>query len=99
VVTDGRQAVDFCEGSGDLDLILMDGEMPELDGWQAAQIIRSKNLRRKNGLPVTIVVMTRSCPDTHEVKAAQHGMDGFHGKPIDPEQLKKILLSVAKESQ
>lgn len=96
VVEDGRQAVTYCRNVADIDLILMDGEMPEMDGWQAALAIRTLNLRRRNGSPVVIVAMTAHAMDTHESKATQHGMDDFLAKPINPEQLKSILLAVVR---
>lgn len=95
VVGDGRQAVTYCRNVADIDLILMDGEMPEMDGWQAALAIRALNFRRRNGSPVVIVAMTAHAMDTYESKATQHGMDDFLAKPINPEQLKSILLAVA----
>jgi signal transduction histidine kinase len=96
VVTDGLQAVEFCAANAHaLDLILMDGEMPEMDGWQAAARIRELNARRPNGEAVVIVAMTAHAPDTHEETAARHGMNDFLQKPIDPKELRRILLSVS----
>ncbi|RYZ81583.1 MAG: response regulator, partial [Moraxellaceae bacterium] len=53
VVENGREAVDYCIANPQgIDLILMDGEMPEMDGWQAAARIRTLNMRRPNNQPV-----------------------------------------------
>lgn len=95
VVADGRQAVAYCESNIGVDLVLMDGEMPVMDGWQAARAIRSMNPLRRNGMPVFIVAMTAHTPDTHGSLAEQHGMDAYLGKPINPAQLQKILLAAA----
>lgn len=95
VVTNGRQAIDYCrQHPNEIDLILMDGEMPEIDGWQAAREIRALGAQRPSGKSIVIVAMTAHALETHEEKAIEHGMDKFLAKPIDPEKLSEILLHV-----
>ncbi len=88
----GREAVDYCKANPQaVDLILMDGEMPEMDGWQATKQIRQLNLRRQNGEPVTITAMTAHVLDQFADNMAQHGMDNVLSKPTKPADLEKIL--------
>jgi Signal transduction histidine kinase len=95
LVENGRQAIDYCKRqSTALDLILMDGEMPEMDGWQAAENIRKMELRSRSGEPVKIFAMTAHARDTYEEKALHHGMDGLLAKPIDPRKLEDILQNI-----
>lgn len=94
VVEDGRQAVEYCKNHPDqIDLILMDGEMPEMDGWLATEAVRALNVKRPNGLPVMIIAMTAHAMEIYADKATRHGMDGFICKPINHLELKKILMT------
>ncbi|HEY6527140.1 MAG TPA: ATP-binding protein [Cellvibrionaceae bacterium] len=93
VVENGREAVDYCIANPQgVDLILMDGEMPEMDGWQAAEQIRKLDIRRLNKQPITITAMTAHAVSHFEEKAESHGMDNFLSKPTKPSELEKILL-------
>jgi len=80
------------------DLILMDGEMPVMDGFQAARRIRETE-RLMNALPenkegqtrVPIIAVTaHALPEMHE-KCAEAGMDDFLTKPFDDLQLAAVL--------
>lgn len=95
LVENGRLAIEFCEKHPSaVDLILMDGEMPDVDGWQAAEAIRQMDSRDRLGAPVPIFAMTAHALDTYEEKALQHGMNGFLAKPTDPAKLQQILLDI-----
>ena len=92
LVENGKLAVEYCDNHpATLDLILMDGEMPDVDGWRAAETIRQKDSRDRLGAPIPIFAMTAHAMDTYEEKALQHGMNGFLAKPIDPLKLQRIL--------
>jgi CheY-like chemotaxis protein len=94
LVENGRLALEYCEHHpAAVDLILMDGEMPDVDGWRAAEAIRQMGTRDRLGAPVPIFAMTAHALDTYEEKAQQHGMNGFLAKPIDPQKLQRILLN------
>ena len=99
VVETGVQAIDACQqATPPFDLVLMDGEMPELDGWQSAEQLRALDTRRTNNQPITIVALSAHAMDTYKEKALSHGMDGFLSKPIDAKALEAVLLKV-QESQ
>ncbi|MFL5516966.1 MAG: response regulator [Gemmatimonadales bacterium] len=87
VVADGREAVSAVSRGG-YDLVLMDCQMPELDGYAAASEIR----RRQNGGPrVPIVAMTASAMQGERERCLAAGMDDYVTKPIDRGRLHEVL--------
>ena len=85
----GQQALDLLEKASDIDCILMDCQMPILDGYQAARIIRQhSNLRIKD---IPIIALTANSMDSDKEKCYQAGMTDFMTKPIDFEKLKTLL--------
>lgn len=69
------------------DLILMDVQMPELDGWEATRQIR----RLKNGLTVPVIALTAGVSKEERELCFKSGMDDFISKPIEKDELKRIL--------
>jgi CheY-like chemotaxis protein len=86
VVADGRKAVDAALGEP-FDLVLMDVQMPELDGVAASEEIR----RRERGRRTPIVAMTARTREEDRARCRHAGMDGFLTKPLTPEQLEETL--------
>ena len=85
VVCNGREAFDALPSSH-FDLVLMDVEMPELDGLTATRMIRE---REENGNPrVPIVAVTST--DSQEA-CLDAGMDAFLSKPLEVDSLKTTL--------
>ena len=84
VVGDGNQAVGAALDQK-FDLILMDVQMPILDGLQATAQIRAAGNR------VPIVAMTASAMNGDEAKCLQFGMDAYLTKPIDVAALRETL--------
>ena len=75
------------------DLILMDLQMPEVDGFQATQQIRQ--LEQSSGLKrVAIVALTASVVGEVWEKCQSAGMDGYVGKPFQAEELMEQLNQV-----
>jgi CheY-like chemotaxis protein len=72
-------------GKKPFDLIIMDIQMPVLDGFKATQIIREQE--RENGKHIPIIAMTAHAMDGDEKKCFAAGMDGYVSKPIDREKL------------
>ena len=79
VVEDGAQAVEFAKQQPDL--ILMDLQMPVLDGIEATRAIRQDE--EESGGRVAIVAMTAHAMDSYRQQCVEVGMDGFLTKPID----------------
>jgi len=87
VVADGRAAVSAWQ-RGNLDLILMDCQMPEMDGYEATREIRRLENGRKR---IPIVALTANAMKGDEEKCLAEGMDGFVSKPIDRTKLNACL--------
>jgi len=79
VVGDGRQALEALE-KGQFDLVLMDVQMPELDGFEAAAAIRAKE--KKSGTHIPIVAMTAHAMKGDKDRCLEAGMDGYVSKPV-----------------
>ncbi len=67
------------------DLVLMDIQMPNMDGYKATQLIRQLPDRKKSRLPV--IAMTANAFEEDKRNALAAGMDGFLSKPIEIEEL------------
>jgi PAS domain S-box-containing protein len=78
------------------DFILMDIQMPEMDGYAASAAIRKNFSTPKNNIP--IIAMTAHALTGEEEKCIQAGMNGYISKPFDPEVLYSKILSVLKEN-
>ncbi|PKA15980.1 hybrid sensor histidine kinase/response regulator [Leptospira haakeii] len=70
------------------DLILLDLQMPEMDGYHTADAIHALN--SFNAKTPIVAVTASSFSEAYE-KCAQHGIEGFIGKPFQPKQLYKVL--------
>ena len=83
----GQKALD-CLETGTYDLVLMDCQMPILDGYDATSRIRA--LEGDLGR-TPIVAMTASVMQEDSERCAAVGMDDFLGKPIEPARLEAVL--------
>jgi two-component system sensor histidine kinase/response regulator len=86
-VEDGRMATESLKRT-DYDLILMDVQMPEMDGFEATQAIRE---REGNAKHTPIIAMTAHAMKGDRERCLQAGMDGYISKPIDPQELFEII--------
>jgi signal transduction histidine kinase/CheY-like chemotaxis protein/HPt (histidine-containing phosphotransfer) domain-containing protein len=87
VVGNGLEAVDAA-GRFDYAAILMDCQMPEMDGYRAATEIRR---REPNGAHVSIIALTASAMKGDHEKALEAGMDGYITKPVRVDELAQVL--------
>jgi len=87
LVNNGREAVETAR-SGNLDLILMDVEMPEVDGFEATALIRATERSRRRTL---IVAMTAHAMAGDNQRCLDAGMDDYLSKPIARDALAAIL--------
>ncbi len=74
------------------DVVLMDVQMPHMDGFEATAAIRAAEARTGTHLP--IVAMTAHAMTGDEERCLAAGMDGYISKPIDPEKLHTLLGTV-----
>ena len=88
---DGVEAVEKMEQSapGQYDLILMDIQMPRMDGYEATRRIRAMPDPRKAGIP--IFAMTANAFEEDKQNALNAGMNGHIAKPLDIPHLLKVL--------
>ncbi|UTP38321.1 ATP-binding protein [Phenylobacterium sp. LH3H17] len=92
VVNDGKEAVEAWR-TGEWDLILMDVQMPVMDGMTATRLIRQEEVGR-TGAPTPILALTANVM-THQQQAYREvGMDGAVPKPIDPAGLLAAMQAV-----
>lgn len=93
-VEDGIQCVNRIEQmpSGTYDLILMDIQMPNMDGYKATQCIRRLDDKKKSEIP--IIAMTANAFEEDKKRAFDAGMNGHIAKPIDIDKLEEVILSV-----
>ena len=85
----GQQAVD-AHLHGRFDLILMDCQMPEMDGFQATRLIRQRE-RNYELPPVPIVALTANALRGDRDKCLAAGMDDYISKPFAPEALRATV--------
>ena len=90
----GREAVDkyLASPDGYYRVILMDIQMPVMDGYEASRLIR--NSRRKDASDIRIIAMTANIFAQDIAKAREAGMDGHVAKPIDVTKLMQALRQV-----
>jgi signal transduction histidine kinase/ligand-binding sensor domain-containing protein/CheY-like chemotaxis protein len=81
LVNNGNEAIDAVKGK-EFDVILMDIQMPEMDGLEATRIIRTQNLSK-----AIIIAMTASAMTEDKLAALNAGMDYFLSKPVSFDQL------------
>ena len=95
-VEDGVQCVARIEQkpAGTYDLILMDIQMPNMDGYKATQAIRRLADKEKSGIP--IIAMTANAFEEDRKKALAKGMNGHIAKPVDIEKMRKTLQNIFK---
>ncbi len=85
IATNGKVALDYLEKM-DYDLVLMDCQMPEMDGYEATQRIRDGNSTVRNH-KVPIIAMTANAMKGDREKCLEVGMDDYISKPIKIEKL------------
>ncbi len=94
ISANGQEALQSLQ-SMPFDLIIMDCEMPEMDGYEATRRIRAwkdgedEELRQKSNLP--IIAMTAHAIEGEREKCIEAGMDDFLSKPAKPENLAELI--------
>jgi signal transduction histidine kinase/ActR/RegA family two-component response regulator len=84
----GHQALALAEGGG-FDVVLMDMQMPEMDGLEATGAIRARELG--TGRHTLIVALTASAMESDRRRCLEAGMDGYLAKPIEPAELSSVV--------
>jgi CheY-like chemotaxis protein len=96
VAANGREALVALE-SGQFDLVLMDVQMPEMDGYEAtAEIRRRERVTRKH---IPIIALTANAMKQDRDRCLEAGMDEYIAKPIRAEQLFDTIALVWRQTQ
>jgi two-component system sensor histidine kinase/response regulator len=88
----GREALEALEKQP-FDIVLMDLQMPEMDGFEATQLIREKE--RASGAHLAIIALTAHAMKGDEERCLACGMDGYVTKPIKLEALFAVMENLA----
>jgi CheY-like chemotaxis protein len=89
VVANGREAVEALQNVP-YDLVLMDCQMPEMDGFEATCAVRLKEAAASSS-SIPIIAMTASAMQADRDRCLQAGMSDFIAKPVQPGELAEIL--------
>jgi CheY-like chemotaxis protein len=89
-VADGGAAVEAALGSS-YDTILMDCQLPILDGFEATRRIREGERAARRQRPALIIALTASATKDDHERCLASGMDDFLAKPLDGEHLRRLL--------
>ena len=88
IAEDGQVALDKLEANT-YDLVLMDVQMPEMDGLQATRVLRSQPWAMQN---IPVIAMTANAMPRHREECLAAGMNDFIAKPVEYDFLKQMIL-------
>lgn len=91
IASDGKSAIEKL-GQKEYDLLLLDLQMPEMDGYETAKYIRNKMNGPVRGIP--IIALTAHALTGEREKCIEVGMDEYISKPFDPDQLLEKIRSL-----
>ena len=93
VTNNGREALAAFENShpGEFDLVLMDVQMPEMDGFEVTAAIRERE--KTTGTHIPILAMTANAMRGDKEKCLEAGMDGYVAKPT---QIEELLMAIER---
>jgi two-component system sensor histidine kinase/response regulator len=94
VASNGRDALQMAL-QAPYDLILMDIQMPEMDGIQASNLIRAE----QNSEAPAMIALTAEALENDEQRFLSNGFDGYLSKPLQVSKLKSVLLGTSRHSQ
>jgi len=88
-VLNGKEAIQALE-ENTYDIVLMDIQMPEMDGLEATHQIRSTKSNKINS-DVPIIALTAHAMNDDRERCFENGMNGYVSKPINPKELQKVI--------
>lgn len=97
VANNGQEAIDLL-GSEAFDVVLMDGQMPVMDGYEATTLIRSGSVPGVNTL-IPVVALTAHAMVGEDKKCFDAGMNDYLIKPLDRSKLIEVLAKYLRRSE
>ena len=91
VASTGAEALAML-AKADYDVVLMDCQMPETDGYEATRELRRLGLKRRDGNPLTVIALTANAMAADRVRCLAAGMDDFLAKPIQLAALESMIV-------
>ncbi|GHT11574.1 hypothetical protein FACS1894170_05330 [Planctomycetales bacterium] len=95
IAENGRKAIEAWE-SGDFDAILMDCQMPEMDGYEASCLIRRRE-RELSKKPIPIIALTANVSPGDKQRCLDAGMNAYFNKPVQIRELAAAIKSSLTE--
>lgn len=92
----GNMALEYLKKQG-FDIILMDVQMPVMDGFEATTLIRNKFSKPKSDIP--IIALTANAIKGDNQRCLDVGMNDYLAKPFKPDELKKKIIGLIGEEQ
>jgi len=96
LANDGQQALEMLSGPERYELVLMDCQMPRMDGLQATKAIREMDAMKA---AIPIIAITANSTDADRKNCLEAGMDDFMAKPVTLSDLRERLEAWASESR
>ena len=90
LATNGLEALKMLE-TEKVGLVLMDCQMPEMDGFEATRALRERE-QAASAKTMPVIAMTANVMEGDRERCLQAGMDDYIGKPVQMEELEAILL-------
>lgn len=90
IVSNGQEALETLSKFQNFDVILMDCQMPILDGFETTNVLRQQ------GSQIPIIALTANAFEEHQKKCFEVGMNAFVSKPIEFFQLREALMNLIK---
>jgi CheY-like chemotaxis protein len=96
MAANGREALEALEASR-FDLVLMDVQMPEMDGLEATTLLRRRE--EGSGRRIPIIALTASAMKGDRERCLEAGMDGYVSKPLQPDELLQVMREVLSAAE
>jgi len=96
VAGDGREALSALE-KDNFDVVLMDIQMPEMDGFEATAAIHDKE--KHTGQHIPIIAMTANALKGDQERCLEAGLDGYIAKPIRTKELFAAIEAILEHSE
>jgi len=98
IAENGRRALEILDESGPFDLVLMDVNMPEMNGYEATTAIRARETGNRDGYPLPIIAMTAYAMRGDREKCLAAGMDAFISKPLRSTDLFTVMAETLRNT-